>query len=51
MGGLKTIVDLNLLKGAAEFGKELRGMNDKIVFHSPLLYNKTKGTCVQQDQQ
>lgn len=51
MNGIKTIIDLNLLEGTAEFGKEMRGMDDEFVFSFPLWCNETKGTCAQQDQQ
>ncbi len=51
MDGIKSIVDLNLLEGAVEFGKELRGIDNDFVFSSLMLYNKTKGTYAQQDQQ
>jgi len=47
---IKTIFDLKLLEGGAEFGKELRGMDDEFIFSIPLLCHKTKRTCAQQDQ-
>jgi len=47
---IKTKFDLRLLKCGTEFGMELRGMDDGVVFSKPLLFNKIKGTCVQQDQ-
>jgi hypothetical protein len=40
-----------LLERAENFGKELRGMNEEIVFSISLWRNETKGTGTQQDQQ
>jgi hypothetical protein len=48
---IKTIFDLNLPELAAEFTKAIWGRDDVIAFSIPLLFNKTKGTCTQQDQQ
>jgi len=39
------------LERAEKFRKELRGMNEEIVFSIPLWRNETKGTGTQQDQQ
>jgi hypothetical protein len=47
---IKTIFDLRLLEGGAEFDKGLRGMDDEFWFSIPLFGHKTKGICAQQDQ-
>ena len=51
MDGIKAILDLNLSMGGTEFIKELRCMDNEFIFSVPRLFNKTKGTRAQQDQQ
>jgi hypothetical protein len=48
---ITTIFELKLLDGGTEFGKELRGMDDDLIFSIPLFFNKINLACAQQDQQ